>query len=198
MEQFLKDYGYIISVIIIPTGIWIGSIWYQNRGIKRKAKQDLFLKLISLRKSNSEWREWSTALNQIDVVFQDNKEVRIAWRAYFDSLHPKSQHFEKSNTFMLDLLSEMAKVLKYKDLKQTDIDTYYTPQNILDTKNADDLIRRHILRLLINTEHLGDPSQNNVFQKRIDEMWGDLGTPLQDYLSKLKQESQQGNDQNQT
>ena len=61
------------------------------------------------------------------VVFQDNKRVRHAWRDYLDSLNQKSAHFDNQNSYKLDLLSEMAEALGYKQLKQTEIDRFYSP-----------------------------------------------------------------------
>ena len=57
----------------------------------------------------------TTFANSIDVVFQENKKVRHAWREYLDSLNEKSPHFDSSNSFRLDLLSEMAVSLGYKN-----------------------------------------------------------------------------------
>lgn len=39
------------------------------------------------RKSTPITKEWVDALNTIDVVFQENKKVRHAWREYLDSLN---------------------------------------------------------------------------------------------------------------
>lgn len=44
------------------------------------------------RKSTPITKEWVDALNTIDVVFQENKKVRHAWREYLDSLNEKSPH----------------------------------------------------------------------------------------------------------
>lgn len=154
MVQFIKDYGYIISVVLVPIGLWIGSIWYQNRLIKRKAKLDLFLKLMANRRKNPISIEWTEALNQIDVVFQKDKQVRLAWRAYYDSLHPKSQHFENQFSFQLDLLSEIAKVLGYTNLKQTEIDRFYSPQFFIDQLNLKQKINQEYLRVLQSSKSL--------------------------------------------
>ena len=54
-------------------------------------------------------------------------KVRHAWREYLDSLNNKSPHFETSNSFLLDLLSEMSMAVGYGNLKQTEIDRFYLP-----------------------------------------------------------------------
>ena len=40
-------------------------------------------------------KEWVDALNTIDVVFQDDKKVRKAWREYYDSLDERLNIIKK-------------------------------------------------------------------------------------------------------
>jgi len=94
IAKFLKDYGELISITLIPIIIWFLGIRFQDRKSKQDAKMQLFLKLMANRKSTPISKEWVDSLNQIDVVFQDSPKVRNAWRNFFDSLHPKSQHFD--------------------------------------------------------------------------------------------------------
>ena len=125
--QLLIGIGQIIAVAIIPIIVWILGIKYQDRRTKKDAQLNLFLTLMANRKSNPITKEWIDALNTIDVVFQDNIKVRHAWREYLDSLNNKSPHFETSNSFLLDLLSEMSMAVGYGNLKQTEIDRFYLP-----------------------------------------------------------------------
>lgn len=123
--QLLIGIGQIIAVAIIPIIVWVLGIKYQDRRTKKDAQLNLFLTLMANRKSNPITKEWIDALNTIDVVFQDNIKVRHAWREYLDSLNNKSPHFETSNSFLLDLLSEMSMAVGYGNLKQTEIDRFY-------------------------------------------------------------------------
>ena len=104
--QIVIGIGQILAVAIIPIIVWVLGIKYQDRKAKKEAQLRLFLTLMADRKSNPITKEWVDALNSIDVVFQDNKKVRQAWREYLDSLNEKSPHFDSSNSFRLDLLSE--------------------------------------------------------------------------------------------
>ena len=79
------------------------------------------------RKTTTILKEKVDALNLIDVVFQDDKKVRQAWKDYHNSLNSLSPDFPNNNSFALDLLSEMALSLGYKELKQTEIDRFYEP-----------------------------------------------------------------------
>ena len=155
MIEFLKDFGQLISITLIPIIIWILGIKFQDRKAKQDAKMQLFLKLMANRQSTPISRDRVDALNQIDVVFQDNKKIRKAWREYFDSLNPKSQHFDNRNSFHLDLLSEIANSLNYKDLKQTEIDRFYSPQAFEDQEDARNAIKRELIRVLSGTKSVG-------------------------------------------
>ena len=98
----------IASVSLVPLIVWILGVFYQNRKAKKDAQLRVFLTLMANRKSNPITKEWVDSLNIIDVVFQDNRKIREAWKSYLDSLNNKSPHFESNNSYMLDLLSEMA------------------------------------------------------------------------------------------
>lgn len=153
--SILKDYGELISITLIPFIIWGLGAFFQDRKSKKDAKINLFLKLMANRKANPVSKEWVDSLNQIDVVFQDNKNVRSAWRQLFDALHPRSPHFDSQNSFRLDLLSEMANDLGYKDLKQTEIDRYYNPQAFGNQQQSQELLTKETLRVLTNSKAYG-------------------------------------------
>ena len=78
--QILIGIGQIIAVAIIPIIVWVLGIKYQDRKAKKDLQLKVFFTLMADRKSNPITKEWVDALNIIDVVFQDNKKVRHAWR----------------------------------------------------------------------------------------------------------------------
>lgn len=170
MSEFLINYGELISITLIPFIIWFLGTYFQNRKIKNDAKQELFLKLMANRKANPISKEWADALNLIDVVFQGNKKVRNAWREYYDSLNPNSQHFANANSFQLDLLSEIANELGYKDLKQTEIDRFYQPKGLSPANQ--ELLLSETLRVLSFSKSYGESfneSELSTHQERIRE-----------------------------
>lgn len=186
ISQFFKDYGYIITVIIVPVGLWIGSIRYQNRQIRRNARLDLFLRLMAYRKTSTEHREWVIALNQIDVVFQDNQKVRDAWRNYFDSLNPKSQHFENANSFLLDMMSVIALSLGYNNLKQTDIDRVYVPHLFLSERAMKDMIQSEYLRNNLMSDGFSSSIDKEKYIQRLDYLIDNSEPFTSDILKALK------------
>lgn len=167
IPQFLKDYGELISITLIPFILWYLGIKFQDRSAKRKSKEDLFLRLMANRKKYPPSLEMADALNQIDVVFQDNQKVRNSWRAYYDSLHPYSQHSATSISFLLDLLSEIANDLNYHDLKQTEIDRFYSPQFFENQVQNQDLIYQEYLRVLQRSKSLSEPFSKKQYRKHL-------------------------------
>ncbi|MFV5697485.1 DUF6680 family protein [Flavobacterium sp. ZT3R17] len=105
---------------------------------QQKVKSDLFLTLFSLRGSPVA-HTFVNALNQIDIVFQDQPKVLIAWGKYYDSLHQKnlSNQDETWSLLRTELLSEMAHSLGYEKLKQADILKNYYPEGHLNQSRED-------------------------------------------------------------
>ncbi|AZA78139.1 hypothetical protein EG347_11745 [Chryseobacterium sp. G0186] len=160
MKEFLQSYGQLftlLSVTLIPFTIWWLGIKFQDRKAKRDAKLNLFFTLMANRATNPVVKEWVDALNLIDIVFQSNKKVRTAWAAYYDALHPRSQHMDNIEAFKLDLLSEMANDLGYKDLKQTEIGKTYSPQAFRNRSDWDIKLQNEIYRVLSASKSFSQP-----------------------------------------
>lgn len=168
--QLLIGIGQILAVAIIPIIIWIGGIKYQNRKAKRDAQLQLFLTLMANRKATPITKEWVDALNTIDVVFQNNYKVRHAWREYYDSLNPQSPHFQQNNAFLLDLLSEMAVALDYKNLKQTEIDRFYSPKYFGSQMSRQEILFQEILRVLMHSKSMSKSFKEEEYEKNKMEL----------------------------
>lgn len=162
----------IAAVAIVPLIVWwLGNEW-QDRKAKEDAKRKLFFTLMANRQCNPLSKDWVDALNMIDVVFQDDKKVRMAWRAYYDSLDPSSQYNKSTNSFLLDLLSEMANSLGYKNLKQTEIDRAYTPQGFIDNSNIQNALQKELYRVLMSSKNYAEGYSVKQLKKHIDQNRG--------------------------
>lgn len=160
----------IIAVAIVPLIVWVlGNLWQQKKS-KEEAKMSLFLTLMANRKSVVITKEWVDALNQIDVVFQDNKKVRKAWREYFDSLDEKSQYNKDRESFLLDLLSEMANALGYKDLRQTEIARFYNPQAFSNQQQIVNLLNKELIRVLSHSKNNAEGFTEDEYNQHMQEM----------------------------
>ena len=166
MKQFLLDYGELIAVFLSPVFVVIVTIFYQNRKEKLKAKQDLFLTLMAKRKSYPPPIEFVDALNKIDVVFQHDRKVRIASRAFVDSLTPQGIQTGLSNSYLLDMLSEMAESLGYTHLRQTEIDKFYTPQYYNNQTINQEVFWQEYIRVLDHSKNLGTGFSKKEMKKR--------------------------------
>lgn len=166
MKQFLLDYGELVAVFLSPLVAFAITIYYQNRQEKRKAKQTLFLTLMAHRKKKPPTVEFAHALNTIDVVFQDNKEVRAAWKEYHSSLYDQNRLINESNSLLLDMLSAMADDLNYKKLSQTEIDKYYTPvYHDNQSRNADEATME-LIRILQRSKSIGESLPRKKWKKK--------------------------------
>ena len=168
--QIIIGIGQIVAVAIIPLIVWFIGVKYQDRKARKDAQLKVFLTLMADRKSNPITKEWVDALNTIDVVFQDNKKVRHAWREYLDSLNEKSPHFESSNSFRLDLLSEMAMALGYKNLKQTEIDRFYSPKYFGSQMSRQEVYFQENLRVLMHSKSLAESFSEEEYNIHENEL----------------------------
>ncbi|MEO9101786.1 MAG: DUF6680 family protein [Burkholderiaceae bacterium] len=97
-------------------------------------------------------KESTRALNQIDVVYSDNPQVKALWHNYHRLLpRPRSQ--EHHHTW-LELLAAMAADLKYTKLSQVDLDKFFLPQGHIDDEEQQRRIGKELLRVLESSERL--------------------------------------------
>lgn len=159
----------VAAVAIIPLIIWFAGNAYRQREDKINAKRELFFTLMKNRKTFYVTKERVDALNLIDVVYQDDKKVRQAWKDYLDSLNPGSPHFKNSNAYLLDLLSEMAVSLGYKELKQTEIDRFYEPQVNIDSGHNQKRISSELMRVLVASKSFSQARTDDEIREATSE-----------------------------
>lgn len=115
------------AIFLGPLAGVIFTLWFQSRKEKKDQKQRLFLMLMAHRKSNPPTLDLVNGLNLVDVVFADSRMVVSLWHQYYDLLCQGAVNWHLAESKYLDLLSEMAKVLGYTNLSQTDISRFYSP-----------------------------------------------------------------------
>ena len=104
-----------------------------------------------------------------------NKKVRHAWREYLDSLNEKSPHFDSSNSFRLDLLSEMAVSLGYKNLKQTEIDRFYSPKYFGSQMSRQEILFQENLRILTRSKSCAESFTDEEYEQHYKELMEQQG-----------------------
>lgn len=96
---------------------------------KDNAKRNLFLTLFALRGSPLHY-DFVKGLNQIDIVFEGNQQVRAAWHKHYNDLHNRGL-VDTENIWKIgrvEVLSQMAQSLGYSSLKASDILENYYPE----------------------------------------------------------------------
>lgn len=169
-SQIIMGVCQLIAVTVIPLITWFGGVKYQDRKAKNDAKRKLFFTLMANRKLTYIPKEKVDALNLIDVVFQDDKKVRLAWKEYLASLNPNSPDFANNNSLALDLLSEMAISLGYKELKQTEIDRSYEPVQFLNESELNSKLIREQLRVLASSKNCSEPFSAEETEARLKKL----------------------------
>ncbi len=141
-----------LAIVLGPLAGVIFTLWFQQRKERRDAKRQLFLTLIGERKQVFVSREITRALNQIDVVYSDNAQVKALWHKYYRLLpHPHSQEHDHA---WLELLAAMAADLKYTSVSQVDLDKVYRPRGHVDDEEQQRKIGKELLRVLESSERL--------------------------------------------
>jgi hypothetical protein len=141
----------IFAILLSPVIAVLITLWYQRRKEKRDTKIKLFTTLMTYRKALPRNPELVNALNLIDVVFSDHPKVLKSWHNYYDLLNIQGANPEQWNYKLIDLMTEMAKVLGYNNLPQIQIDKYYEPISKMNQLQFEEAFRNELLRVLTNT-----------------------------------------------
>jgi len=164
-----KDYFeiayWIVSVLILSATVFY--IYYapikavkvgrqlNDEQNKDTSKRQLFLTLFAYRGSPVHY-EFVNSLNKIDIVFQDEKPVLDAWHKYYDALHQEETPLIHQTWELLrvEMLSQMAISLGYKELKQVDIMKNYYPIGHKNVEQEDFDFRQSAKRYFDIGHHL--------------------------------------------
>ena len=134
----------LLALIIIPIFAVVIAQWLQSCSEKRKDKMQVFRTLMT---SRIGWSlEKSYALNTIDIVFADDKNVRDAWKDLYDKYcvdNPDEQHLKKIQQAEYKLLETMAVSLGYKNkITWETIQNPYIPKGMLEQLNQQKLVQQ--------------------------------------------------------
>lgn len=126
----------IIAIIVSPIIAVIVGQLLQAKSKRRADKLDIFKTLMVNRGLG--WSiESVRALNIIEVVFSDDKEVLEQWKIYYDKLYvqnPNDAELAKIKKEGDKLIEVMAKSLGYKITWET-IQNPYIPKGMADNMN---------------------------------------------------------------
>jgi hypothetical protein len=143
----------MVPIFVGPVTAVLITLWWQQRKEKQDAKMRLFITLMSHRGAMPLTSEWVKALNLIDITFAPHARVVELWHQLYELLHHTPIQRQMVNHKNLEMLSEIAAVLGFRQLQQIDIDKYYYPQTLVESQAAQTEAQAQWLRVLKNTEH---------------------------------------------
>ncbi len=138
----------IIALIVGPVLAVLISIWRDSRAEKDRAKLQLFLTMMANRSRMPPPVAWTDALNVLDVIFDDEKEVLAKWRSFFECVNSSPVDPGQYATRKLAMLSAMATALGYNELEEHDIDKFYSPTAQEEQNKTSQDIQHELLDLL--------------------------------------------------
>jgi len=141
-----------LAIVLGPVTAVCITLWVQNRKAARDAKLNVFLVLLAERKGVPFSRRATDAMNTIDVIFHDEPKVVELWHKHFALRQmPVTPEVDRS---WLELLTEMARVLRYSNLQQIDLDRCYTPAGHAEQAALQKELMTELLRVLKETKQL--------------------------------------------
>ncbi len=150
--EFLKIQTWItgLAIFLGPLAGVLFTLWFQSRKERRDSKLQLFLSLMAERKAPLVSTHAAQALNKIDVVFADCHDVKTLWHEYYALLHQQPSELRVHK--WLELLTSMAKEMRYPHFSQLDLDKFYIPQGHVDDADFRRNLGQQVVRVLENTE----------------------------------------------
>jgi len=104
--------------------------------------------------------EWAQSLNVIDVIYADHPKVVGKWHELYDIVCTNPLNEAKFQHAVLEMMSEMAKVLGYRSLQQTDIDKFYVPETHAQQASRNFDVQTEFLRVLKASKSMSQGKDN--------------------------------------
>ena len=121
----------IVAIILAPLiAVWVSQLMH-TRKERRDDKLSIFKTLMATR--NGWTMESVKALNIIEIVFSDDKNVLDSWKDYYDKLciqTPNQADLKKIEIAQNRLLETIAKSLGYKKVTWETIQNPYLPKGM--------------------------------------------------------------------
>ena len=146
----------VIAILISPLIAVQVTRHLDKKEAEKNRQLEIFRVLMGQRGLLPRTDEYVVALNQIDAVFHKVESVRKAYGELYKATSPNSSELSDSGKYLIILLQEMAKHLEFDNLRDLDIDKYYTPQTRADGQNFLGKYYNEFLRVLENSEHFGE------------------------------------------
>jgi len=164
----LKDYLGLIALFSSALVAVLVGQYLQDRKAKRERayqnKFTIFATILGLRHSKASNEQFVIAINQIPIVFHDNKKVLEKLdrfiKTHVDMISPVDKVMENLNSDLNDLVLEIAKDLGYSNIDNNVMKTFYNPEASF-YRHQSDLIYNELYSLQRLPELLDERKKQN-------------------------------------
>lgn len=146
----------IIAILVGPVCAVFINQYLQNRKIENDAKRSVLINLVAYR-GNRLHINFVTSLNIIEIVFHKNKQVIKKWHEHFENLHIPLENVSPEDAdkigkivddSLFALIAEIANSLGYRNLRQADLSSSYTPKGHISQSQSDEMLRWSTIEFL--------------------------------------------------
>jgi hypothetical protein len=154
-----------VAVVVSPIVAVCISTYLQDRKERRNQKLAILGTLIATRHMPIS-DEVVRALNMIDIIFYDKKEIRKLWREYFEMLSNAGLNNQiganQRGLKNLELIHAMAKSLGYGvAITHLDVNRIYSPIGLEEKAAFDQELSKEFMRVLKATDSLSVMPRND-------------------------------------
>lgn len=145
----------ILAALLSGILATIVTLFWQNRAKRLDSRREIFNTLMAYRFKIS-YKESVIALNCVQATFCDCPKVQEAWKVFLDAADKKPFVEQELVDAHIQLLEEIAKTLKYKNIKWKDIKRNYFPEWLMSELIDERELRRAQLKVALhNMEESG-------------------------------------------
>lgn len=161
----------LIAIIVIPIlAVLIGQ-FLQNRVSIRKEKVEIFKKLMTYRNIGYTDMAAVEALNQIPILFVNNKNVMKEYNNFIELMNSKKKDEETVNKIgksKKKLLESMAKSLNYKRINWEIIETPYLPPETIENRSKGEKLANDMFGMLSNLSQFLNNENKDKLEESLD------------------------------
>lgn len=131
----------VLSAVLSGILATIITLYWQNRAKKMEVRKEIFTTLMAYRYRIAD-KESVKALNCVQAVFYDCAKVQSAWKTFLDAADKQPFIEQELVDAHIQLLEEISKVLKYKNIGWKDIKRNYYPDGLALELNDANVLRK--------------------------------------------------------
>lgn len=161
----------LIAIIIIPIlAVLIGQ-FLQNKVSIRKERVEIFKKLMTYRNIGYTDMTAVEALNQIPILFVNNKTVMKEYNNFIELMNSKKKDEDSSDKIEKSkkkLLETMARSLHYKRINWEIIETPYLPPETMENRSKGEKLANDMVGMFSTINQFLNDENKGKFEESLD------------------------------